>query len=117
MDRQLERCCPKCSRPILVTDVIESSGGRLSHLDCARSHGLTPEERSLLFVYCFDHVVAQCVSCNRAFRMAELGAHALGGGRTKLCPGCREGHRDCRAAHAVGAALGNEHVKRAYLGM
>ena len=81
--------CRKCFRPILVTDVIECSGGRLSHLDCARSQGLTREERSLLFVYCFDHVVAQCVSCNLAFRMTELAADALGGGRTNLCPGCR----------------------------
>jgi len=72
--------CAKCFRPISVTDVIESSGGRLSHSDCARSHGLTPEERSLLFVYCFDHVVAQSASCNRAFRMTELGPDALGGG-------------------------------------
>jgi len=72
--------CAKCFRPISVTDVIESSGGRLSHSDCARSHGLTPEERSLLFVYCFDHVVAQSASCDRAFRMTELGPDALGGG-------------------------------------
>jgi hypothetical protein len=104
--------CPKCSRPILVTDVIESSGGRLS---IPRPD---PEDRSLLFVYCFDHVVAQCVSCNRAFRMAELGADALGGGRTNLCPGCREGHRDCSSSpYRRRSTLGNEHVKRAYLGM
>src|SRR4030095_9137649 len=47
--------CPKCSRPILVTDVIESFDRRLSHLDCARPNGLRPEERALIFVYCSGH--------------------------------------------------------------
>ena len=28
--------CAKCSRPIALADVIESSTGRLSHLDCER---------------------------------------------------------------------------------
>jgi hypothetical protein len=97
--------CPKCSRPILVTDVIESSGDRFSHLDCARSHGLTPEERSLLFVYCFDHVVARCVSCNLAFRMTELAADALGGGRTNLCPGCRTDLTEKVRAHLFGCMV------------
>jgi hypothetical protein len=50
--------CSKCLRPIAVADVIESSAGRLSHLDCARAQGLTPEERALLFVFCSDHIVA-----------------------------------------------------------
>jgi hypothetical protein len=35
--------CARCSRPISVTDVIQSSNGRLQHLDCARSGGLTPK--------------------------------------------------------------------------
>ena len=80
--------CSKCSRPLAVTDVIESSKGRLAHLDCARARALTPEERALLFVYCFDHAVAQCLACGLGFRMTEL-ASDLGGGRTNLCPRCR----------------------------
>lgn len=80
--------CSKCSRPIFLADVIESSAGRLSHLDCRRAQGLTPDERALLFVYCFDHVVARCLSCNLDFRMTELAADMLGGG-TNLCPRCR----------------------------
>ena len=80
--------CSKCSQPIFLTDVIESSAGRLSHLDCRRAQGLTPDERALLFVYCFDHIVARCLLCNLDFRMTQLAADMLGGG-TNLCPRCR----------------------------
>jgi hypothetical protein len=80
--------CRKCSRPISVTDVIQSSNGRLQHLDCARSGGLTTEERALLFVYCSEHTVARCLSCDRDFRMTQLAAD-LFDGRTILCPRCR----------------------------
>jgi hypothetical protein len=59
--------CAKCSRRIFLADVIESSAGCLSHLDCRRAQGLTPDERTLLFVYCFDHVVARCLSCDLDF--------------------------------------------------
>ena len=81
--------CSTCSRPIAVTDVVQSSGGSLAHLDCARAHGLTPEERALLFVYCSIHLVARCHSCGLAFHMTELAADPLGG-RTNLCPRCRK---------------------------
>ena|SRR5262245_13061254 len=80
--------CSKCSRPIAAADVIESSAGRLAHLDCARARGLTPEERALLFVFCSDHVVATCLSCKLELRMTDMGADPLGG-RTHLCPRCR----------------------------
>lgn len=80
--------CSKCSRSIAVADVIESSAGRLAHLDCARAQGLTPEERTLLFVYCSDHHVAKCLPCGLQFEMMKLGADPLGG-RTNLCPRCR----------------------------
>lgn len=90
--------CTKCSRPIAASDVIESSARRLSHLDCARAHGLTPEERALLFVYCSDHRVTHCPSCNAGFRMIELAADPLGG-RTNLCPKCRQDLTENVRAH------------------
>src|SRR5262249_56315910 len=43
--------CSKCSEPIALSDVIESSDGRLSHIDCMRPPMLTVEERAFLFVY------------------------------------------------------------------
>ena len=90
--------CATCSRPIALTDVIESSAGRLSHVDCARAQGLTPEERALLFIYCSDHVVAKCLWCVVGFRMMELAADPLGG-RTNLCPQCRTNLTQSVRAH------------------
>jgi hypothetical protein len=80
--------CIKCSRPIGVTDVVESCDGRLSHLDCKRPRTLTPEERALIFMFCKDHHVAVCPSCNVGFLYTELVADPLGEG-TNLCRQCR----------------------------
>ncbi len=96
--------CTKCSRPIALTHVIESSAGRLSHLDCARADGLTPEERALLFLYCSDHDVAQCLPCGLQFPMTKLGADPLGG-RTNLCPRCRTDLTQSVRAHLFSCAL------------
>jgi hypothetical protein len=90
--------CSKCGRPIALADVIESSAGKLSHLDCARSQGLTPEERALLFVFCADHVVARCLPCDLDFRMTQLAADPFGG-RTNLCPRCRKDLTENVRAH------------------
>jgi hypothetical protein len=82
--------CTKCSEPIALSDVIESTNGQLSHVDCKRPHVLTPEERALVFVYCSGHVVARCPACDISFRYTELAADILGGGRTNMCPRCRQ---------------------------
>src|SRR5438132_10515783 len=70
--------CSKCSEPIALSDVIESSDSRLSHVDCKRPRMLTSEERALLFVYCYGHAVAYCLGCDLRFRLTELAADALG---------------------------------------
>jgi hypothetical protein len=90
--------CSKCAQPIALTDMIESADGRLSHLDCRRPNGLTANERALLFVHCFNHVVARCLSCDASFRFTELGADPLGG-RTNLCPRCRKDLTEHVRAH------------------
>ena len=90
--------CAKCSRPIGVSDVVESSSGRLSHVDCNRPHTLTAEERALLFLYCSNHPVAQCSTCGINFQLMELGADALGG-RTNLCSQCRRDLTDSVRGH------------------
>lgn len=82
----------------MVTDMVESSSGHLSHVDCKRPQLLTPEERSLVFVYCSDHVVAECPSCHVDFRFAELGADPMGG-RTNLCTKCRQDLTESVRAH------------------
>ena len=70
--------CSKCSQQIALTDIIESNNGRLSHYDCKRPQVLTPEERTLVFTYCSEHVVARCLSCDASFRYTELAADMVG---------------------------------------
>jgi hypothetical protein len=96
--------CTKCSEPIALSDVIESSDGRLSHMDCKRPRMLTAEERALLFVYCFGHAAAYCLGCDLRFRMAELAADAFGGG-TNLCPRCRKDLTQSARGHVYGCAM------------
>jgi hypothetical protein len=95
--------CSKCGRPIALAAIIESSAGKLSHLDCARSQGLSPEERALLFVYCSDHVVTRCLSCDLDFRMTQLAADPFDG-RTNLCPRCRKDLTENVRAHVFSCA-------------
>jgi hypothetical protein len=97
--------CSKCGQPIALSDVVESSNGRLSHLDCARRHSLTADERQLVFLYCADHVVAQCLSCGLSFRYTELAADPLDGRRTNLCPRCRKDLTENVRSHLYGCAM------------
>src|SRR5262245_34369922 len=79
--------CTKCSKPIALTDIIESNSGLLSHCDCRRPHGLTPEERALFFTFCWDHVVVRCPICEVSFHYTGLAADILGGGARPSAPG------------------------------
>jgi hypothetical protein len=103
--------CTKCSQPIALTDIIESSNGRLSHLDCKRPQTLTPEERALLFVYCSTHAVAKCIACGLSFRFAELAADVLGG-RSNICPRCRHDLTENARAHLFGCERLPEEIRR-----
>ena len=96
--------CPKCGQLIGLGDIIESSNGHLSHVDCTRPRTLTADERHLLFVYCWDHIVAQCLSCSLSFRMTELAADALSS-RTNMCPRCRKDLTENVRTHLYGCAM------------
>src|SRR5262252_8403724 len=96
--------CSKCSEPITLTDIIESSEGRLSHVDCTRPNTLTMEERGLLYVYCSGHPVAYCLGCDLRFRLSDLGTDWLGG-RTDLCTRCRTDLTASARAHLFGCAM------------
>jgi hypothetical protein len=87
-----------------VTDNVESSSGGLSHVECARPRNLTPEERHLLFVYCSEHVVAECLPCALKFRMAELGADPLST-RSNTCPRCRTDLTESVRTHLYGCGI------------
>jgi hypothetical protein len=97
--------CAKCSRPIELTDVIESSNGHLAHIDCRRPHVLTPEERALVFVYCAGHVVARCPGCDISYRYTQLAADMVGGSRTNMCPRCRRDLTEAVRAHLFRCAM------------
>ena len=64
------------------------SCARLSYLDCKRPQSLSPEERALLFRYCWDHAAAERDGCAKRYRINEL-ASDLFGGQELLCPRCR----------------------------
>src|SRR5262245_40425850 len=97
--------CAKCSQPIALTDIIEANNGHLSHIDCKRPKVLTPEERALVFVYCAGHVVARCPACDISYRYTELAADILGGGRTNMCPRCRQDLTEAIRAHLFRCAM------------
>jgi hypothetical protein len=90
--------CSKCGHAIALSDIIESSNGGLSHIECARPRTLTADERHLLFVYCWDHIVAKCLSCDLTYRMTELAADPLGS-CTNMCPQCRKDLTENVRAH------------------
>jgi len=100
----MQTTCAKCSHVISPTDTIESSNGSLAHLDCARPRMLTPDERALIFRYCWDHTVAECLTCGRGVGWRELAADPLDG-RSNLCPHCRKDLTENVRAHLYRCAL------------
>jgi hypothetical protein len=104
--------CSKCSRPIALTDVVESNDGRLSHIDCQRPNTLTPEERALIYLYCLDHVVAQCPICEVGFRFTDFDADIFGRSRLNLCPWCRQDLTEAVRAHFSRCAMLPAEVRR-----
>jgi|SRR5215831_8132905 len=80
--------CSGCARTIAPEDTFVVSDDHLSHLDCKRPEALTPEERALLFRYCWDQAAAECEHCAKSYRITEL-ASDLFSGKELLCPRCR----------------------------
>src|SRR5438445_13296258 len=92
------RTCPQCSRTISPEDTIVF--GILGHLDCRRPRVLSAEERTLLFIYCRDHPVAECVRCAGKFHLREVASIDQFGIRSHGCPWC---HTDL--TDSIGAPL------------
>jgi hypothetical protein len=80
--------CPRCEQSISMNDTIMFKGNQILHLYCRRPAQLTPEERVILFRFCWDHGVADCEECRRLYRQHELGWDVFGHGAL-LCPRCR----------------------------
>jgi hypothetical protein len=80
------------------------------HLDCRRPRRLSFEERALLYEYCWDHAVGECVSCARSFRPHEFLSGLLG--NTDLCPHCRKDLTASVRAHLYSCSMLPEEVRR-----
>ena len=59
--------------------------GILGHLDCRQPRVLSAEERTLLFIYCRDHQVAECVRCGGRLHLREVASIDSFGTRTYGC--------------------------------
>jgi hypothetical protein len=104
MTDRRNRTCPLCSHPLSVNDTLVFGRDHLSHLDCRQPQAMSPEERALLFFYCREHAVAECVACARRFALFEL-ASIPRGGRTHLCPTCLADLTDSVRAHLDGCVM------------
>jgi hypothetical protein len=103
--------CPRCLQLLGLDDTLVFDGDQFYHLDCARPRDLSPEERVVLFRYCFDHAVAACGKCGQDFRQAELAAD-LFSSRTNLCPRCRVDLTERLREHVYNCALLPSEVRR-----
>lgn len=97
--------CSKCSELLALSDAIESSDGRLSHMNCKSPRTLTVEERALLSNYCSGHVVAYCLGCDLRFRLAELVTDPLGGRTNLCCTRCRRDLTQSARGHVYGCVM------------
>jgi hypothetical protein len=80
--------CPRCGHVISSDDPLAFNDNLVFHLNCQRPRDRSPEERALIFRYCFDHAVAKCIACAASFTQRDLGADLLGA-QAHLCPRCR----------------------------
>jgi hypothetical protein len=111
MERQ-QQSCPKCSRTISPDDTIVFGRWVLGHLDCRRPRVLGAEESTLLYIYCRDHHVAECVRCGGRFALREVATVDSFGVRTYGCPRCHTDLTDSIRAHLYGCAMLPVEVRR-----
>ena len=83
----------------------------MSHIDCRRPRDLSPEERALLYRYCWGHAAAKCTACAKNFRHLELAADFLGH-RTNLCPQCRADLTESMRGHLYSCTMLPEEVRQ-----
>ena len=93
-----EATCMQCRQPISADDTVELHGYRLTHLDCNKPRSLRPEECVYLYVYCWDHTVAECSSCGLSFTQEELVCEPVGSSLYS-CLRCRQDLTESIRAH------------------
>jgi hypothetical protein len=109
---QQGRTCPQCTRALSPEDTIVFGHGLLGHLDCRRPYVLGAEERALLFTYCQDHHVAECVRCAGKFHLREVASRDSFGILTHGCPWCHRDLTDSIRAHLYGCTMLPVEVRR-----
>ena len=107
----IEWRCPRCVQVISADDTVQLISDGMSHVDCLRPRDLGPEERALLFRYCWGHAAAMCTPCAKNFRHQELAADLFGHG-TNLCPSCRADLTESMRGHIYSCAMLPEEVRR-----
>ena len=112
MAEQQTATCPHCSWMISPEDTIVFGYGLLGHLNCRRPRVLSAEECTLLFIYCRDHQVAECVRCTGKFRLGEVASLDPFGIRSHGCPWCHTDLTDSIRAHLYGCAMLPAEVRR-----
>ncbi len=112
MAEQQTATCPHCSRMLSPEDTIVFGYGLLGHLNCRRPRVLSAEECTLLFIYCRDHQVAECVRCTGKFRLGEVASLDPFGIRSHGCPWCHTDLTDSIRAHLYGCAMLPAEVRR-----
>lgn len=103
--------CPQCSKTITTEDTVVFARDRITHFYCRWPRVLSSEERALLFLFCWDHAVAECPTCAKGYRQTEL-ASDLFSGREQQCPQCRAELIDSVRAHLYNCAMLPAEVRR-----
>ena len=103
--------CPRCLQVISPHDTVESDGYRLAHVNCSGPRCLSPEESVFLYVYCWDHYVAECAACARSFRQPELIAEPFSAG-TYFCLHCRRDLTESVRAHVLACSIIPEELRQ-----
>jgi len=103
--------CPTCSKTISEDDTVVLVRDRVAHFYCRQPQVLSPEERALLFLYCWKHAVAKCGKCAREYRQFELAAD-LFSGREELCPECNAELLDNVRSHLYSCSMLPAEVRR-----
>ena len=103
--------CPTCSKTISEDDTVVLVRDCVSHFYCKQPQDLSPEERALLFLYCWKHAVAKCGRCAREYRQSELAAD-LFSGREHLCPECNAELLDNVRSHLYSCSMLPTEVRR-----
>jgi len=92
--------CSRCRKSFSTSDTVESDGYSILHVDCGRPRCLSPEEYVFLYVYCWDHAIAECAGCAQKFRQEQFGSEPFSVS-AYLCLHCQSDLTDSVRAHLL----------------